>query len=85
MTKIEFLNDLRKRVSHLPQGEIEKSITFYSEMIDDRMEDGISEESAVNDLGNIEKIVQEIELDMPFTTLMKNKIRTSREKSQNKT
>lgn len=41
MSKQEFLAELRKALSGLPQGDIEDRLTFYSEMIDDRMEEGL--------------------------------------------
>ena len=41
MTKIQFLLALNKALSGLPQDEIEERLTFYSEIIDDRMEDGL--------------------------------------------
>jgi len=48
MTKRQFLDELRARLSSLPQLDIEKTIAFYSEMIDDRMDDGLTEEEAVS-------------------------------------
>ena len=47
MTKQEFLDRLRRQLSHLPPEDIQKQLQFYSEMIDDRMEDGMTEEEAV--------------------------------------
>ena len=47
MNKQEFLARLQKGLSGLPGEEIEEHLAFYSEMIDDRMEDGIPEETAV--------------------------------------
>ena len=47
MNKLEFIAELRDRLSGLPQGEVEERLSFYSEMIDDRMEDGVSEKEAV--------------------------------------
>ena len=47
MQKQAFLDALRRQLSGLPEAEIEERLTFYSEMIDDRMEDGLSEEEAV--------------------------------------
>ena len=46
MNKQEFLKNLRVSLSNLPQEEIEERIIFYSEMIDDRIEEGLSEEEA---------------------------------------
>ena len=39
MTKQEFLAELRRGLSGLPQNDIEERLNFYSEMIDDRMEE----------------------------------------------
>ena len=60
MNKPEFLEALEKRLSGLPLEDIEKSKEYYSEMIDDRVEEGLSEEEAVEALGDIESIVSEI-------------------------
>ena len=49
MNKVEFLEQLRRGLNGLPQEEIEERVTFYSEMIDDRIEEGFSEEEAVED------------------------------------
>ncbi len=52
MTKQEFLAALQKKLSALPKKEREDRITFYSEMIDDRMEEGLSEADAVAAVGS---------------------------------
>jgi len=39
MNKKEFADKLRARLSWLPPKEIEDRISFYMEMIDDRMEE----------------------------------------------
>ena len=44
MTKKEFLSGLRKKLSGLPQEDSEERLNFYSEIIDDRVEEGLSEE-----------------------------------------
>lgn len=63
MNKAQFNQDLRKRLSVLPNFEIEKSISYFNEMIEDRMEEGVTEEEAVAKLGDIrflaEKILEE--------------------------
>ena len=56
MNKQEFLDRLRKGLSGLPQAEREERLLFYSEMIDDRMEEGLTEEEAVAALGSLEEI-----------------------------
>ena len=65
MHKQEFLSQLQKRLSRLPQDEILERMTFYSEMIDDRMEDGLSEEEAVAAIGDLDTIVRDILAETP--------------------
>ncbi len=59
MNKQEFLANLQSGLSSLPQAEIEERLTFYSEMIDDRMEEGLSEEEAVAAVGSAEEIISQ--------------------------
>ena len=47
MNKQEFLDALRERLSGLPSREVEDRLGFYGEIIDDRIEEGISEHDAV--------------------------------------
>lgn len=63
MTKLKFLLELEKKLSALPQEDIEERLTFYSEMIEDRVEEGISEEDAVAQIGDVEEIAAQILAD----------------------
>ncbi len=74
MTKLEFLAQLEKLLCGLPQDDIQKSLEFYSEMIDDRIEDGFSEEEAISQIGNIGDIAKQILMDIPLPKLVKKKI-----------
>ena len=85
MTKSEFLEELKCRLSELPDYEIEKTVSFYAECIDDRIEEGMTEEAAVSALGNIDDIVNEILIDTPLSSLVQNKIKESHKTSKNKT
>ncbi|MDF2567625.1 MAG: putative rane protein [Oscillospiraceae bacterium] len=60
MTKAEFIRNLSSLIEALPQGEKQKAIDFYCEIIDDRMENGKTEEEAVAELGSILAISQKI-------------------------
>ena len=51
MTKQEFIIKLTLELHGLPKADIEERVGFYSEMIDDRIEAGLSEEEAVADIG----------------------------------
>lgn len=57
MNKQEFLNALKKSLSSLPNGEVEERLGFYSEMIDDYIEEGITETEAVARIGAVEDVV----------------------------
>ena len=60
MTKQEFLAGLREKLSALPSEDIEERLNFYSEIIDDRVEEGLSEEDAVLAVGESDKIAAQI-------------------------
>lgn len=60
MTKEKFLKLLRSGLSDLPREEIDERINFYSEMIADRMEEGLSEEAVIADIGDPEEIAKQI-------------------------
>ena len=78
MTKKEFLDSLRQRLSGLPTAEVDERIGFYSEMIDDRIEEGLSEEDAINAIGTVDEIADSIISEIPLARLAKEKIRTKR-------
>ena len=78
MTKQEFLERLKAGLSGLPQADIEERLRFYSEMIDDRMEDGLSEEESVQQTGNPEKIAERIISETPITRIVREKVRNRR-------
>ena len=56
MLKNEFLQLLSQKLSNLPTGEEEKTVDYYRELIEDMVEDGMTEENAVASLGNINDI-----------------------------
>ena len=78
MTKQEFLVDLGLGLSCLPQEDAEERLSFYSEMIDDRIEEGLSEEEAVREMGAVDGIVSQIVAEVPLSKLVKKKIKPKR-------
>lgn len=60
MTKNEYLKMLKRALKPITRAEREKSLAYFSELIDDRMEDGISEETAVSELESISDASQRI-------------------------
>lgn len=75
MRKQEFLARLRKGLSGLSQEDIKERLNFYSEMIEDRMEEGLSEEEAVAAAGSVDAIVAQAVADLPLTKLAKERIK----------
>lgn len=78
MSKQEFLAQLRKGLSGLPQNDIEERLTFYSEMIEDQMEDGVSEEEAVSAIGSAQEIVAQVVAETPLMKIAKERIKPKR-------
>ena len=78
MLKQEFLNALREGLKGLPEKDIEERITFYGEMIDDRIEEGRTEEEAVKEIGPVDEVVQQIVAETPLTKIVKEKIKPKR-------
>ncbi len=78
MSKQEFLTRLRKGLSGLPQGDIEERLAFYSEMIDDQMEEGLSEEEAVSAVGTVDEIVTQVVAETPLAKIAKERIKSKR-------
>ena len=75
MCKQAFLDVLREHLAGLPQEDIEERLAFYAEMIDDRVEEGFTEEEAVAAIGSVEEIFAQIIEEIPFTKLVKERIR----------
>ena len=65
MNKEQFLSELSRRLDGLNGNDLYRTLEYYAEMIDDRMEEGMSEEAAVAALGDAEAIAREIMQDAP--------------------
>lgn len=81
MNKQEFLEKLKNGLLGLPKKELEEHLSFYSEIIDDKIEDGKTEETAVLEIGDINEIISQIIADTPLTKLVKEKINRKRKLS----
>ena len=78
MTKKEFLSELRSKLQGLPPEDIDERVSFYEEMINDRMDEGKTEEEAVAEIGSVEDVVREIAKDTPLVKLVKEKMKPRR-------
>jgi uncharacterized membrane protein len=75
MTKQEFLDALRHALGGLPPKDVLDRLDFYREMIDDLMEDGLDEASAVASIGPVADVAAQIISDTPFLKIAKHRIR----------
>ncbi len=78
MTKTQFILEVYEKLPYLPSKEIDERISFYIEIIDDRIEDGLSEEEAVSAVGSIDDIVSHIVAEVPLTKIVKERIKSKR-------
>ena len=75
MNKQEYLSAIRVRIPKMPTEDMERFIAYYSEMIDDRMEDGMTEEEAVATMDTPDEAVDQILEDTPLSKIVKQKIK----------
>ncbi len=78
MNKREFLDKLRAGLAGLPPQDKEERLAFYAEMIDDRMDDGLSETDAVAAIGTVEEIVAQVVAETPFAKLARERVKPDR-------
>lgn len=74
MNKAEFLNELSFCLQNMNNSEKNKFIIFYDEMLSDYVENGMTEEDAVDKIGDPKKIAEElladygsVKINLPFT------------------
>ena len=60
MKKAEFLARLRQKLFILPQRELEDTLEYYSEMIDDYVENGCTPEEAVAKMGGVDNVAAQV-------------------------
>jgi uncharacterized membrane protein len=65
VNKLEFINQLGALLAPLPKQEIQKVLDYYVESIDDRMEDGMTEEEAIASLGDLSELAEKILAEQP--------------------
>lgn len=76
MTKQEFLAGLEEELSGLPQNDIAERLAFYGEMIEDRKEDGLSEEEAIDMIGPVKTVAKQIIDEIPISKLVRERVKT---------
>lgn len=71
MNREEFLSELRSKLNGLPMDDIEERLAFYDEMILDSMENGMTEQAAVAELGDVEEIVAQVMSEIPLSKIVR--------------
>lgn len=64
MTKLEFIFNLKEKLAGYPQEDVMERLSFYAEMIEDRMEEGMSEADAVAAVGSVDEIASQIKAEL---------------------
>lgn len=78
MEKREYLDTLRKNLHGMPEKDIEHAVSYYAEMIDDRIEDGMSERDAVADIVSPEVAAEETLRAIPLHKLVMARVKPKR-------
>ena len=78
MNREAFLAELRSRLAGLPEADLEERLAFYGEMLDDRMEDGLTEAEAVASLGTPEEVAAQVLAEVPMSAILREKVRPKR-------
>lgn len=64
MTREEFCQGLQNELNGLPQREIDQTVHYYTEIIADRMEEGMTEEQAVAVMEPMHVIARRVKADL---------------------
>ena len=78
MTKQEFIAALGTLLSGLPREEFDRTLAYYNEMIDDRMEDGVTEADAVLALGDPREVAKQVIVDTSMIKLARERVKPKR-------
>lgn len=57
MTKNEFIREIKIKTKHLTKAERREIISYYNEMISERMEDGMTEAEAIAAIGSVDELM----------------------------
>ena len=80
MSRDAFIGELRHRMAGLPQQTVERTVDYYSELIADSVEDGLTEEEAVARLGSLEEIVASVVKDTPLAQIVQTRVQEGKKK-----
>ena len=80
MSKDAFIGELRHQMAGLPKEAVDRTVEYYSELIADSVEDGLTEEEAVARLEPMDQIVANVVKDTPLTQIVQTRVRETKKK-----
>ena len=75
MTKADFLQLLERALAQLPEEERRANLEYYSELLDDMLEEGMTEAEATAKLGSPSQIAQNILQEVPLGKLVSTRMK----------
>lgn len=75
MTKTDFLQLLERALAQLPEEERRANLEYYSELLDDMLEEGMTEAEATAKLGSPFQIAQSILQEVPLGKLVSTRMK----------
>ena len=84
MSKEAYLDLLNQKLLDNEIPGADQMVDFYAEMIEDRMEDGMTEEEAVATMEDVDSIVEHAKADRPITELVTARVKESHENAVKK-
>ncbi len=78
MKKAEYLEELKKGLYGLPEEDIARTAEYYAELLDDRIEEGEDEETAVAAMPSIDEIRERALAEIPLVKLVGIKLKSKR-------
>ena len=70
MKRAEFNEALRRKLDGIAEADRKNILDYYNECIDDRMDEGASEEEAIAALGSVDELAAAVLADTPVTGLI---------------
>ena len=78
MNKVEFFALLRQELAGLPKEEVDERCSFYEEIINDKIDEGKTEEQAISELDSVQTIVESIANETSLVKLVKDRYKPKR-------
>lgn len=78
MDRQAFLAALEAQLRRIPERERQQALRYYTEMIEDRMEEGMTESAAIVALGDPAEVARQVLMGLPLPKLFQARLRPRR-------